>query len=206
MEKRWIVVFVVVIAFAAGLSGAYIGGTIVTRQVKQSLPGTSTLAALPTAAVPFPTPQEITIQTINIDTAITQAVEKIGPAVVTVVGALPDQMSFFGTISGGTSSGSGVIISDQGYIITNNHVIEGAESLKIVLANGDERSARVIGSDQFSDLAVLKVDGSLPAVAEFGNSDVLKPGESVIAIGSPLGNFKNTVTTGVISATGRSLD
>jgi len=76
----------------------------------------------------------------------------------------------------------------------------------VILANGDERPAQVVGSDQFSDLAVLKVDGDLPAVAKLGNSDVLKPGESVIAIGSPLGNFKNTVTTGVISATGRNLD
>jgi 2-alkenal reductase len=126
--------------------------------------------------------------------------------VVTVVGQLPDQMTFFGRVSGGTSSGSGVIISESGYVITNNHVIEDTESLTVVLANGDERPARVVGTDPFSDLAVLKVDGELPAVAELGNSDALKPGETVIAIGSPLGDFKNTVTTGVISATGRSLD
>lgn len=206
MKKGWVALLLLVTAFAAGLSGAYIGGIIAARQMGQQSDSVAAPSALPVAAAPSPTPQEITIQTVNIDMAVTQAVEKVGPAVVTVVGALPDQMTFFGMVSGGTSSGSGVIISDKGYIITNNHVIEGADSLKVILANGDERPARIIGSDQFSDLAVLKVDGSLPAVAEFGNSDVLKPGESVIAIGSPLGNFKNTVTTGVISATGRSLD
>jgi 2-alkenal reductase len=63
-----------------------------------------------------------------------------------------------------------------------------------------------VGTDLYSDIAVLKTDGKVPAVASLGNSDVLKPGESVIAIGSPLGDFKNTVTVGVVSATGRSID
>jgi 2-alkenal reductase len=74
------------------------------------------------------------------------------------------------------------------------------------LFDGSQRTARVIGSDPFADLAVLKVEGTPPAVAPLGNSDVLQPGETVIAIGSPLGDFKNTVTVGVISATGRSID
>ena len=71
-----------------------------------------------------------------------------------------------------------------------------------------ERSKKptIVGTDLYSDIAVLKTDGKVPAVARLGNSDVLKPGESVIAIGSPLGNFKNTVTVGVVSATGRSID
>lgn len=205
MKRVWFLLLVVIAAFAAGLSGAYIGGLAVARQTvapvsTASPPDRSSELEQPSADV------TLAIQTISIDTAITQAVEKIGPAVVTVVGQLPDQMSFFGLVPGGTSSGSGVIISASGYIITNNHVIDGTESITVILANGDERPAQIIGSDQFSDLAVLKVEGELPAVAELGNSDALKPGETVIAIGSPLGDFKNTVTTGVISATGRSLD
>jgi 2-alkenal reductase len=99
-----------------------------------------------------------------------------------------------------------VIISDKGYILTNQHVIDGADTIQIVLANGAQMAATLVGSDQFSDIALLKVDGTLPAAAEFGNSDALKPGETVIAIGSPLGDFKNTVTVGVVSATGRTLD
>ncbi|TLN28423.1 trypsin-like serine protease, partial [bacterium] len=197
--------FLLVLVFGSGLCGSVVGGLIVyTRMGGVVSPGGAPPA--PTATPLAASAETLTIQTINIDTAITQAVEKVGPAVVTVVGKLPDQMSFFGTVSGGTASGSGVIFSDQGYILTNNHVINGVESIQVVLANGAELPAQVVGSDQFSDLAVLKVSGDLPAVAQLGNSDVLKPGESVIAIGSPLGDFKNTVTTGVISATGRSLD
>jgi 2-alkenal reductase len=133
-------------------------------------------------------------------------VQKVGPAVVTVVGSIPGQQTFFGFTGDQTVSGSGVFISDQGYILTNNHVVEGTREVSIVLSDGTEESAAIVGTDQYSDIAVLKTDGKIPAVATLGNSDVLDPGESVIAIGSPLGNFKNTVTVGVVSATGRSID
>jgi 2-alkenal reductase len=207
MKRGWLALLILILVFGAGLCGALIGGVVVYNVTADRITGSTEVAIAPTATKAVADTQgSLTIQTINIDTAITEAVEKVGSAVVTVVGQMPDQVSFFGMVSGGSSSGSGVIISDQGYILTNYHVIEDAESLSVILANGDERSVEVIGSDQFTDLAVLKVDGELPAVAELGNSDALKPGETVIAIGSPLGNFKNTVTTGVISATGRSLD
>jgi serine protease Do len=142
----------------------------------------------------------------GIETTITQVVEEIGPAVVTVVGTVPGQMTFFGRSSDSESSGSGVIISEDGYILTNNHVVDNVSSLMVVLSDGRQLPAEIISTDVFSDLAVLKAEGEMPAVAPFGNSDNLKPGETVIAIGSPLGEFRNTVTTGVISATGRSLD
>jgi serine protease Do len=99
-----------------------------------------------------------------------------------------------------------VIISKDGYILTNNHVIENQDSLEVVFANGDKASARLIGADPYADTAVIKVDVPVTAVAEFGDSSALQPGETVIAIGSALGDFKNTVTEGVVSATGRSLD
>jgi serine protease Do len=143
---------------------------------------------------------------VEVQSAVTQAVEKVGPAVVTVVATLPDTMSVWGRVSGGTSSGSGIIISENGEILTNNHVVEGGESFSITLANGEELPAKLLGSDAYTDLAVLRVNGEMPAVAELGSSDFLSPGETVIAIGSPLGDFKNTVTAGVISALGRSLD
>jgi 2-alkenal reductase len=146
------------------------------------------------------------LNTTQIETTITQAVQKVGPAVVTVVGTIPGQSSFFGSTGDQTVSGSGVFISDQGYILTNNHVVEGTKSVNIVLSNGSQEKATIVGTDQYNDIAVLKTDGIVPAVAVLGNSDVLKPGESVIAIGSPLGDFKNTVTVGVVSATGRSID
>jgi 2-alkenal reductase len=85
-------------------------------------------------------------------------------------------------------------------------VVENANELHVILNNGTQLPAKLVSRDVFSDLAVLKVDGNMPAVARLGNSDLLKPGETVIAIGSPLGDFLNSVTVGVISATGRSLD
>jgi 2-alkenal reductase len=146
------------------------------------------------------------INTTDIETTITQAVQKIGPAVVTVVGTLPGQMSPFGQTGDQTVSGSGVFISQTGYILTNNHVIDGVKDVTVILSDGSQEKATIVGADRYSDIAVLKTDGKVPAVAILGNSDVLNPGETVIAIGSPLGDFKNTVTVGVVSATGRSID
>jgi 2-alkenal reductase len=143
---------------------------------------------------------------INIETPITDAVEKVGPAVVTVVGTIPGQDTVFGRTGDAPVSGSGVIISEQGYVLTNQHVVEDTRDIYVIFADGKEESAQLIGGDVFSDIAVLKVEGEMPAVATLGNSDALKPGETAIAIGSPLGDFKNTVTVGVISAMGRSID
>jgi S1-C subfamily serine protease len=122
------------------------------------------------------------------------------------VGTVPGQQTIFGMTEDGKVSGSGFFISDQGYIITNNHVVDGTKDVSIILSDGAEQSATIVGTDPYSDIAVLKTDGSVPAVVTLGNSDLLKPGESVIAIGSPLGDFKNSVTVGVVSATGRSID
>ncbi len=199
------IALVVVVAGLSGLGGAVAGGYGVYRAVKNS-------AALPTpirAALPISNTNPSTTLTLNatdIQTAITQAVQKVGPAVVTVVGTIPGQMTFFGQTGAQTVSGSGLFISNQGYILTNNHVIENTQDTNVILADGTQEKATVVGSDPYSDIAVLKVNGKVPAVATLGNSDLLKPGETAIAIGSPLGNFKNTVTVGVVSATGRSID
>lgn len=106
----------------------------------------------------------------------------------------------------GRSLGSGVIIDAiNGYIVTNNHVVERAESIKIVLYDDREFDAEIIGTHEQTDLAVLKIDAENLSQASMGNSDELKPGEWVIAIGSPFGiNLNHTVTAGIISATGRS--
>jgi 2-alkenal reductase len=133
-------------------------------------------------------------------------VQKVGPAVVTIVGTIPGQQTIFGQTSDAKVSGSGFFISDKGYIVTNNHVVNGTQDMTIILSDGTEQKATLVGTDPYSDIAVLKTDGTVPAVASLGNSDLLKPGESVIAIGSPLGDFHNTVTVGVVSATGRSIE
>jgi len=101
--------------------------------------------------------------------------------------------------------GSGIIVSEDGYIITNNHVIDNADEIRIAMYNGDELDAEIIGTDPGSDIAVLKVDGSNFKAITFGNSDRLQVGEMVFAIGSPLSpDLANTVSMGIVSASGRS--
>ncbi|HED36410.1 MAG TPA: DegQ family serine endoprotease [Gammaproteobacteria bacterium] len=120
---------------------------------------------------------------------------------------------FFGPQGGGgvprqpqdaTSLGSGFIISEDGYIITNHHVIEGADEILVRLSDKRELIAEVIGSDQYSDIALLKVDAQDLPVVETGSSSNLKVGEWVLAIGSPFG-FEHSATSGIVSAKGRSL-
>ncbi len=106
--------------------------------------------------------------------------------------------------SEGTAKGSGAIVSDKGYIVTNNHVISGAQQIQVTLANGTIYSAQIVGTDTTTDLAVIKLDNppsDLTAV-EFADSDSLAVGESVMAIGNPLG-YDDTATTGIISALNR---
>jgi len=102
-----------------------------------------------------------------------------------------------------TNLGSGVIVASEGYVLTNHHVVDGADDIELVLADGRQVRARVRGSDPESDLAVLKADGeNLPAIT-FGTSDGLQVGDVVLAIGNPFG-FGNTVTLGIVSALGRN--
>ena len=101
-------------------------------------------------------------------------------------------------------SGSGVIISTDGYIVTNNHVVEGADELTVTLHDNKEYSARIIGTDKTTDLALIKIDAkNLPAIT-IANSEDIKVGEWVLAVGNPF-NLTNTVTAGIVSAKGRSL-
>ena len=102
-----------------------------------------------------------------------------------------------------TSLGSGVIVAPEGYVLTNHHVIDGADDIELVLADGRELHATVRGVDPESDLAVLKVDGELLPAITFGSMEKLHVGDVVLAIGNPFG-FGNTVTLGIVSALGRN--
>jgi serine protease Do len=102
------------------------------------------------------------------------------------------------------SLGSGVIVDPKGYIITNNHVVEGATKIKVSVSGGEEYTAKLIGTDPISDIAVIKINGSKPfPFAQVGNSKSMKVGDWVLAIGSPFG-LDRTVTSGIISTTGRT--
>jgi serine protease Do len=195
------VLFIVCIAGCAALTGAIAGGLAVYRAMNQGQPQAS-ITAIPQAQ-PAPALQ---VNMSQVESTITDAVKQVGSTVVTVVGTIPGQQTFFGFSGDQTVSGSGIFISDAGYILTNNHVVAGVQQVSVVLSDGTQEQASLVGADPYADLAVLKVQGQAPAVASLGNSDLLTPGETVIAIGSPLGDFKNTVTVGVVSATGRSID
>lgn len=135
-----------------------------------------------------------------------QVFNKVAPAVVIV--------STKGLMENGFTSqevegiGSGFIINEDGDILTNYHVVEGAQEVTVTLSTGKEVKAKVVNYDQTQDIAMIRLEGDVkvPAVAELGNSDTVKPGEEVIAIGTPLSkDFAQTVTKGVVSAVGRTV-
>ena len=189
------------LAAVAAVFGAVfgVGATFVLLQSRDA-------AQVPAPPVAGPAPAEllpVTPPATAGGTSVAAAVNRVGPAVVTVINHLAEA-DFGGNDA--TASGSGVIVSREGYIVTNNHVIDGASSLEVVFADGSQAEASLVGSDPFADIAVVRVVGSVPSVAPWGDSAGLAPGDTVIAIGSPLGDFANTVTAGVVSATGRSIE
>jgi S1-C subfamily serine protease len=130
--------------------------------------------------------------------AVIDVVDRVGPAVVRL-----DVQAGSGHRHGGT--GSGVIVAPDGLVLTNSHVVGGGAPVNVTTVDGRRMTARVVGDDPDTDLALVRIDApvTLPAAA-LGNSKLLKRGQLVIAIGNPLG-FESTVTTGVVSALGRSL-
>jgi len=137
--------------------------------------------------------------------AVIGAVERIGPAVVSLGMArpAPEQLKRRG-LPELRGAGSGVIITPDGYILTNSHVVRSAHTIEVRLQDGRTFPARLVGDDPYSDLAVIRApEGGLP-LAELGDSSHLRVGQLVVAVGNPLG-FQATVTAGVISALGRTL-
>jgi len=180
--------------------------------LEQAVQPTATPAPAP-AQAPAPLP-------VSGDSPVVTAVKQVSPAVVTVINILsadavpneqqlpfpfPDQGDPNQQQRQPRASGSGVIISQDGYIVTNYHVVEGAASLAVTFADGSRHAATLVGTDPLVDIAVIRVTDAVPAIAPLGDSDALQPGETVIAIGSPLGDFKNSVTAGVVSALNRTV-
>ncbi|WP_339289546.1 trypsin-like peptidase domain-containing protein [Ureibacillus sp. FSL K6-0786] len=153
----------------------------------------------------------ITQTATEVTTDVTKAVEKVSKAVVGITN-IQEVSDFWTRQSRETEAGSGSgviykVVGNKAYIVTNYHVVENAKQLEVTLADGTKENAELIGSDIWTDLAVVSIPSkNVEAVAEFGDSDVLKQGETVIAIGNPLGlDFYGSVTTGVISGKERSV-
>lgn len=141
--------------------------------------------------------------------SIPQIVDKVSSSVVGVATTSVSTNVFGFNMGEQQGIGSGVIFSEDGYVLTNYHVIENANQVKVIFSTGQEVAAKVVNYDADADLAVVKIteDVEMPGVAELGNSDNLKAGEDVIAIGNPLGKeYLGSVTNGIISAVNRDVD
>jgi S1-C subfamily serine protease len=135
---------------------------------------------------------------------VTGVVKSVAPAVVHIRVSKKVQDPRTGINNEQPAFGSGFVISSDGFIVTNNHVVEDSPSITVTFIEGTELNAAIIGTDPSTDLAVIKVYGGELRPLQFANSTLLEPGQIAIAIGNPLG-LQHTVTTGVVSATGRSL-
>jgi serine protease Do len=134
--------------------------------------------------------------------------KKVGPAVVAVTTTVQGQQDFLGRQSVQQGVGSGMIISKDGYILTNYHVVEGAKQIKVVLSNNTQANAKLVNYDANYDVAIVQITDKIemPAVVELGESSSLQVGEEVVAIGNPLGtDFFGSVTNGIVSALNRKI-
>ena len=202
-SKKWgQLLLVILISFFSGVLG-----TFTTLQLSQKQnSGTTTTTTVSKTAV-------------KNENSTTQAVDKVKDAVVSVITySANSQNSLFGSTDTDTdtnteqvsSEGSGVIYKKEGnfaYLVTNTHVISGAKKVDIRLADGTKVPGEIVGSDTYSDIAVVKIAADkVTTVAEFGDSDKLTVGETAIAIGSPLGSeYANTVTQGIVSSLNRNV-
>lgn len=153
-----------------------------------------------------PSPSNTTSVSSSTGLSISQAAQKAAPSVVEILAeGTTTTYGFFGGTYTSQSAGSGVIISDDGYIITNHHVVEDGESFTITTYDGTEYEASLIGSDAKSDIAVLKVEAEDLTPAVLGDSSTVQTGDTAIVIGNPLGTLGGTVTDGIISATSRTI-
>ncbi|WP_299672797.1 trypsin-like peptidase domain-containing protein [uncultured Polaribacter sp.] len=206
--------------FFSFLGMAFLGGALTLGGYKMLFDEhivieSTTPSALQTVQTNF-TPTYTTTNSVEATTDFTLAAERTVHAVVHVKNTTVRTQSnpidlFFGNNNGQrkyeqVGTGSGVIISADGYIVTNNHVIDGANALEITLNNKKKYKAELIGTDAANDIALLKIDADtdLPYVA-FANSDHIKTGEWVLAVGNPY-NLTSTVTAGIVSAKGRDLE
>ena len=187
---------VAALGFGGGLGGAIVaartgltGGQVVVQQVQRDTSDATNANS-----------------TDGTSMSLQQISSVVSPSVVAIT---TEQMSGSQTWFGGyyvqSGAGSGVIISQDGYILTCAHVVDGATSVKVQLQNGETYDATIVGSDATSDIAVLKIEATGLTPAVIGDSSALAVGETVVAVGNPLGTLSNTVTDGIISALNREV-
>ncbi len=183
-----LVLVVLVFSFAAGLGGAWVMGQFAHQPsvIRTGTDGNSIV-----------TEQEQDIASVA---------KKVSPSVVSIL-TQSERQSYYGRSQTQEGAGTGIIVSSDGYIMTNKHVVEGSDTVSVVTSDGTAHdNVKVIGTDPLNDVAFLKLtntSGLTPA--ELGDSSSLRIGQSVVAIGNALGQYQNTVTSGIVSGTGRSV-
>ncbi len=185
----------VMLAGGAGTLGGYLAG-------RSSTPPTQIVEIV---SAPTTAPQDISTELPPEESSrIQELIAQSMPAVVTILGLTDgDFPSRGGTPRGPVSAGSGFFFSPDGLLLTNNHVVRNRESLRVILSTGEFKQAEIVGRDPYMDTAILKVEGGPYPVLPFGDSTVLRAGDTVIAIGSPLRNFEGSVSKGIVSGLGR---
>lgn len=198
-EKKNHPVLVVLLSAVLGTSGGALGAYLVTSNnasskqviVYQDTNGITT---------------SNTSNTANSGLSIKEIAAKASPSVVEInIEGQTTGYGFFGGTYTTQAAGSGVIISKDGYIITNNHVVEGATSISVKTSDGTEYAATLVGTDSKSDIGVIKVEADNLTPATIGDSSTISVGDTAVVIGNPLGTLGGTVTNGIISATDREI-
>jgi serine protease Do len=184
---------VIVIAIVAGILSGALSAVAVANLMPDPVAQNAPVAS------DSPDADPVTDVRIEESSAVIKAVDKVTPAVVTI------QVTQGGFLGGATGSGSGFIFDSSGLLLTNKHVVEGAEELTVVLNDGRSYPGTVYGIDTLTDLAIVTIEATDLPAAPIGTSAGLEPGQLAIAIGNPLGNYENTVTTGVVSGLGRRI-
>lgn len=195
---KWIAIFAIVfvVAILVGGVGGYIAASQLTNANSQGTGGNVVMYEAVDNGSSSPV--------LSSGSTIADIAKKVSPSVVEITTEVAQSGGFMSQyITKG--AGSGVIVSADGYIVTNNHVIEGAKKITVILDNGKDYPAKLIGTDEITDIAIIKIDveGLIPAV--YGKSEDLKVGDFSLAVGNPLGKLGGTVTNGIISALEREV-
>lgn len=205
MKKHFnLLILALVFSFLAGCTVTKISSDTPVAPPFNDKKKSNSLEGLPPQALPAVDPKDISAAR---NTPVVRASLKVGPSVVGITNKAYARDMYNRPVMIERGAGSGVIFESNGLIVTNFHVVASAEELVVSLADGRSFPGRVIGGDEATDLAVVKINVDNLPIAEFGDSDSLLVGEPTIVIGNPLGlEFRGSVTTGVISALNRTLD
>jgi len=191
-----------VLALVIAVLGAVLGGAVAPQFAVKPVVSSAPTTEIPGTSKPeTQTPVESKVVETE-ESVYIKVAESVGPSIVNV--NTTSQIQFFFQAIPQEGAASGVIISSDGYILTNNHVVEGTQKIKVTLADGTTFDAKVIGTDPYTDVAVIKINATNLPAAKLGDSTNLKIGQIAIAIGNPFGLGK-AVTVGIISALNRSI-